>query len=191
MKAKWIPLGYAVLMAVGVAAAVSVGMSSMSGMRAMGASGKSLPAKPVARNGAGAGAGAGATGGAMLTPEVRQELLRTLKEVAAFDAIEPVSMSSYPISPLSSADRADDNPAPPPAADHKVSGVVMSVKGRGTALIDDRVQQEGDVLPDGSRVQSIRPGKVVLVGPSGVVSRYAVTQGFAPSKPAQPGKEQP
>lgn len=187
MKAKCIPLAYAVLMAAGVAAAVGVGLSSMAGMRAMGASGKSLPSKPAARN----GAGAGATGVAVLTPEVRQELLRTLKEVAAFDAIEPVSMSSYPISPLSSADRADDNPAPPPASDHKVSGVVMSVKGRGTALIDDRVQQEGDVLADGSRVQSIRPGKVVLVGPSGVVSRYAVTQGFTPSKPAQPGKEQP
>lgn len=181
MKAKWIPLCYAGLMAIGVAAATTVGLSSVYRSRPSLPPVKGAPARAP-------GTAAPAADGSALPVPAREQLLRTLRTVAAFDAIEPLSVSSYPISPLSSADRAAEAPQPAPAADHRVSVVVMSSSDTGTAVIDGQVRKVGDMLPDGSRVQSIRPGRVVLVGPTGQLGRYAVTQSYAVAKPA---KEQP
>ncbi|WP_147284380.1 hypothetical protein [Pseudacidovorax intermedius] len=187
MKAKWIPLCYTAIMAAGAMAAIGAALSAVTHIHFSSSSGKAISGKNTQRT----DSGGGTQPGSMLTPQVRQELFRTLNDVSALDGIEPLSVSSYPINQMSSAERANENPQPQEPAAHKISVVLISEGGGAAAVIDERIQHEGDVLSDGSRVHLIRNGTVVIQEASGRMTNYSVPQSLAPSKPAQAEKEKP
>lgn len=185
MKAKWIPLSLIGGLTTGLA--LLVGLGTTAGWP--GNAPRPAPAAARVQSGPIAPGGAAVNG---MTGS-RDALLSMLAKVARLDGAEPVSVSGYPISALASAERDGEKKPPVIAAPHKVTGVVMSPGGPGAAVIDDRVRQEGDVLADGTRVVRIRPGLVVLVGPTGETVRHSVTQSYTPPKPvsASGDQEQP